>query len=612
MRKTINNIALAAILLTGIFTSCSLDEYNPSTIGLETAYKYKDGYEGLINSCYVDLYLLYGKIDGIGAMEAGSDLWVNSGNSETGFILYNSNMNTSLGTLRVLWQSLYATVNYCNTAILYADRVEEYTAEQRNAKVAEAHFLRAWANFHLVEQFGNVVLNRRSMIETGAVTSPQRSTELEFYELIISDLQFACEHLPLTQPERGRVTRKAAYAMLAKAALQRTRLGDKDTYAKMALDAAEELINNQSKYNCALYKSDDNQSGYAKLWAEENNKANSEFLFLEAIEEVDYALNPEGNNRGRTRQYYLMDLRTVGAVWGTIEREINMGRANSRSFKPTKYLMTEIFDPRENTPDTRYANTFFYKYYNASGSNKAITQSMIDQYGKSQTLLNHSIVNTFGTPNPNTNLFGLRRSMAINMDDDKGLSVFTPNWTIPSDQKALMPCLVADPSDLFQSNGMWTENTQLKEVHPSLRKFSAWKFCNTEQYWLGDFPILRLGETYLVAAEAAVLLNNKDKAAAFVNEIRRRAAVKSREAEMVVPADQMTVDFILKERGRELAGEQYRWYDLKRTGKLTKEYLSATNPAIIDFDPAKHTVRPVPISFLNAIANADEFGTNGY
>lgn len=27
----------------------------------------------------------------------------------------------------------------------------------------------------------------------------------------------------------------------------------------------------------------------------------------------------------------------------------------------------------------------------------------------------------------------------------------------------------------------------------------------TNQYWMGDFPIIRLGEVYLIAAEAALL-----------------------------------------------------------------------------------------------------------
>ena len=106
--------------------------------------------------------------------------------------------------------------------------------------------------------------------------------------------------------------------------------------------------------------------------------------------------------------------------------------------------------------------------------------------------------------------------------------------------------------------------------------------------------------------------NDKAKAATYVNTLRKRAALSSRQTEMIVNESDMSINFILAERGRELAGEQWRWYDLKRTGNLSKEYFNVTNPDITEFDPAKHLVRPIPISFLNTISNADEFGTNGY
>src|SRR5690606_520097 len=100
------------------------------------------------------------------------------------------------------------------------------------------------------------------------------------------------------------------------------------------------------------------------------------------------------------------------------------------------------------------------------------------------------------------------------------------------------------------------------------------------------------------------------KAQEYVNTIRRRAAVTDRQDEMEVAAGEVTLDFILAERGRELAGEQTRWYDLKRMGKLTNTYLKATNPDILFFDQNKHTVRPIPQSFLDAIANPAEFSQN--
>ncbi len=628
--KKIYKLAIVLFLISGIFTiSCSLDEWNPSTVDLDKAYKDKTGYESLINYCYDGLYYFYGKSDGIGAMEMGTDLWANRSNSESGFILYNSNMNPNLGTLKTIWQGFYSTVNYCNTAIYYAKTVQGYTDDELNARVAEAYFLRAWSNWHLVEQFGGVVLRTQPSTVTGPDMYPVRNTEAQFYDLIISDLQFACENLPLTSTEKGRVTKKAAYAMLAKAALQRTRLGEPEKYAKIALDAATELINNQTKHGIALYKSDASQSGFAKLWSGANNKNNTEFIFTEYVDHIA-AKNPEGWNRGRTRQYYLMDCKTAGAEWGTQENDAWLSRANAGYFKPTKYLLTTLFPPVKDAADTRFAETFFYEYYNATWADKKISQSMINTYSKNQNLLNHTILNTAGTAPKNTvngGTMNVNCQCVVNMVDNDGdgwldgLSLYTPNWTMTAQEKKDLPFWIVDPSDMFTTDGKWvtveTGNAlagRIKDVFPSLKKFSALEYVYDRQYWMGDFPIMRLGEVYLLAAEAALRYNN-DKATAltYVNEIRKRAAVTGRENEVLATQNDMTLDYILAELGRELCGEQTRWYDLKRYGKLTTQYLQSTNPEILFFDQFIHTLRPIPQSYMDAISNPEEFGQNpGY
>lgn len=635
--KNILKAALAILFVSGSFTSCELDEWNPSTVDLETAYKYKDGFESLINYCYDGLYYFYGKIDGVGAMEMGTDLWV-SESFESGFTLYNSSMNTELGTLKTIWQGFYATVNYCNTAIHYADIVEGYsTQEELNAKLAEAYFLRGWSNWHLVEQFGGVVLRTQPSTITGPDNNPVRNTEVEFYDNIISDLKFAVDHLPVDQgSERGRVAKKAALAMLAKVYLQRTRLGEANAseYAKLALETAKELIDNAAKYNCGLWTSNATKSGYAQLWAGANNKGNKEFLFFEAIDETDYK-NPEESNRGRTRQFYEMDLKTVGAAWGTTEKNCAWyGRANNRGFKPTKYLLTKVFAPVKDPADSRFENTFFTEYYNSTWADKKITQAMVDTYKKDPSLVGHVIKNTAGTYQVGEMYYGDRQvllrtvnaSGCVNMVDEDGdgyldgISVFTPNYTIDAATKAKLPFLCVDPSDMFASDGKWiTETTSdmgvyYKQCYPSLNKYSSIEWnINNNQYWLGDYPIMRLGEVYLIAAEAALRYNN-DQATAlkYIQPLRNRAAITGRQSEMAVSQSDMTLDFILEESARELAGEQTRWYDLKRMGKLTKSYLGQTNPDILEFNESKHKVRPIPQSYLDAIANPDEFGNNGY
>ena len=637
--KKILKTTLAVLLASGSLVSCSLDEWNPSTVDLETAYKYKDGYESLVNYCYDGLYYFYGKVDGVGAMELGTDIWV-SESYEAGFSLYNSGMNTELGTLRTIWNGFYTTINYCNTAIHFAETVEGYASQaELEARLAEVYFLRGWSYWHLVEQFGGVVLRTESSAVAGTDNNPVRSTEVEFYDQIISDLQYAVAHAPVSQgTDRGRVSKKAALGMLAKVYLQRTRLNEPNAseWARLALATAKELIDNAAAYNCGLWTSTADESGYKQLWSGENNKGNKEFLFYEAIDEASN-FNPEGQNRGRTRQFYEMDLKTVGGAWGTGEATCAWyGRANNRGIKPTKYLLTSIFEPVKDPADTRFANTFFDQYYNSSWADKEITASMVETYRKDPSLIGHKILNSCGTYAANetvtdaflgsrTPRFQNNSSGRVNMVDEDGdgfpdcLSVYTPNYTVDAATKAKMPFLCVDPSDMFAADGRWVTaqtsdmGTYYKECYPSLNKFSSIEWIPSNQYWMGDYPILRLGEVYLIAAEAALRYNN-DQATAlqYVQPLRNRAAVTGRQSEMAVSQSAMTLDFILAERARELAGEQTRWYDLKRMGKLTKTYFAETNPDILTFDEAKHQIRPIPQSFLDAIANADEFGNNGY
>ncbi|MFG6685478.1 RagB/SusD family nutrient uptake outer membrane protein [Mariniflexile sp. HNIBRBA6329] len=643
MKKILNlKRSLAVISLLLVTMSCDIDEVNREVQDTNLVYTSVVGYEGLINYAYNSLYYFYGKLDGIGAQELGTDLWW-SESYLAPYTQYGSELTTTQGQNRVFWDGFYAAVNYSNLAIYYADKVTDYTEDQKKAKVAEAHFIRGWSYLQIVEQYGGVVLRTLpSSIDSEKENFPIRSSEEKIYELILSDLEFAAENLPVSQgTERGRASKKAALGMLAKAYLQRTRLGDEVTYATKALAVAKDLIDNQVAYGCALYTSDPTTSGYAKLWDGLNNKMNTEFLFLESIDPVLETLaNPEGSNRGRTRQYYEMDLRHVGEDWGTTQSEDQWyGRANSRGLKPTKYLLTEIFTPEKDPADTRFENTFFTEYYNSrrSGSsfqNWTLTANVINKYVKDPALVGHVIKGTLGTYTEGqvhyggkTNFYGfVRASQHSNMVDNDndgwldGLSIFTPNYAMTASEKYSLPFLIVTPDEMFEPNGKWVTATSLgglgayyKDCHPSLNKFSSIHWIFNNQRWMGDVPILRLGDVYLLAAEAVLRSGGSQTTAAeYINTLRKRAAITSRENEMIIAPGEVTLDFILAERARELAGEQVRWEDLKRFGKLNNAYLNVTNPDITGFVDGKHIIRPIPQTFLDAIGNADEFGTNGY
>ncbi len=104
---------------------------------------------------------------------------------------------------------------------------------------------------------------------------------------------------------------------------------------------------------------------------------------------------------------------------------------------------------------------------------------------------------------------------------------------------------------------------------PALRKFD--RVQTPDIQYTHDLYLARLGETYLIAAEAYLQAGEGAKATARLNTVRVRAGISTVSA--------VDLDLILDERARELVGEGFRWSDLKRTGKLM-EYTKQRNPDI--------------------------------
>lgn len=616
-----------------IAASCSIDETNYSSLDQEIVYPTEAGYNGLVEACYENIYYLYGKMDGIDLMEQGTDLWMNDGrNGSHGELTnYNENLNTSTGVVRVVWNALYGTVAYCNTAIYYQDRGADST---RIAKVAEAYFLRGFANWHIVENWGGVVLNTTSVAQAGATERAERATEEQFYDQIISDLTFAAKNLPETQGDRGRVTKWSALAMLSKVYLQRTRLyadgsAEKKQYAELAWQTAQQIITAKQ-----LYQSDATQSGSTKYWLPENNKANQENLFIEAIDHVN-GYNPEWWNRGRTRQYYEMGISSAAQNFGVASDGWRYGRANANVWRPTLYLLQECFDPTEDTPDTRFADSFYYKYFIGTKTHP-ISKSNWVLYGKDPALYNtrrpasYTITGNVKTAlelrGTGFNFYsdnGSATDAVFELEDnDAAMGCFTPNWDLDSAWCAHQKFLAAGPNMYMdkvgdgptKKIGGLAKNSYFRSLQPSLKKFSCVKYLHSNQECEQDIAIIRLTDIYLTAAEAAVISGqHQTEGLELLNAVRRHAALSTNADKMEVTAADLTIDFILRERARELCGEQWRWYDLKRTGRLNQSYLTeeGKNPHITIFNQ-RHLVRPVPQEFLDQIANADEFGTNGY
>ncbi|HVI45016.1 MAG TPA: RagB/SusD family nutrient uptake outer membrane protein [Chitinophaga sp.] len=116
---------------------------------------------------------------------------------------------------------------------------------------------------------------------------------------------------------------------------------------------------------------------------------------------------------------------------------------------------------------------------------------------------------------------------------------------------------------------------------------------------------MRLGETYLLLAEAQLLQGKQAEAAASINVIRQRA-----KATLVQPSE-VTIDYILDERARELTAEELRRLTLIRTRKLVervRKYNPKVAPTISDFNLRL----PIPQSEIDVNKDAVLTQNEGY
>ncbi len=128
-----------------------------------------------------------------------------------------------------------------------------------------------------------------------------------------------------------------------------------------------------------------------------------------------------------------------------------------------------------------------------------------------------------------------------------------------------------------------------------------------------DFPLFRLGEIYLIYAEAVLrggTGGDQTTALNYINLLRERAYGNT--SGDITPAD-LTTDFVLDERGRELYYEAFRRTDLIRYGKFTgSAYLWAwkggveTGAAVAD----KYNIFPLPSTDLTSNPNLQQ--NSGY
>lgn len=586
------NILLCAGLL---LNSCGLDEYNPSGVTVDKVAENKAGFEKLINSCYFDLPRYFYGRNFLLVTEGGTDLWtadLNSNNNQN-YLKYASGGSMSIDMAKDYWNGAYDAINYCNIVIGRVDQVKDFSSEaEKLAKVAEAHFLRALYYFHLVEQFGPCPLN---LTETASAnTAAQRTPVLEIYEkCILPDLRFAAAHLPVGSTEAGRPSQKAALGLLAKTCLQ-TKEYNTNQYLEEALATAKKLIDNQAGYNVRLYAS------FIDNFNAANNKKNTEALYQIPYSQEYGSTNVYDHNNDFKRFY------CTPATFGAIQLagfQTEIGRWSGGTFMPTKYLL-DVFKNSDNSLDPRYGISFQTQWL--SNVSYDWSRDAVVQFDREENAVG------VGTNLP-------KGALAIKIARE-GETAYAEEKKAQFQQKYIW----LDLEDVYGSDNKvkmkYTRtNQQPGQVdnpfigfYPSLVKFNSGSLISPKanNFTSDAFAtVMRLGEVYLIAAEASFHLNGANATATnYINVLRDRVGAKP------ISMAELNVQFILDERARELCGEYTRWYDLKRMGKLNRAYLMAVNPDVGQyFKDGVHGLRPIPQGQMDAISNPGEFlQNNGY
>lgn len=444
-----------------------------------------------------------------------------------------------------MWQGCYTLIHRANLGISKVTAMNNLTSKSKENALGQLCFLKAWAYFNLVRNYGPVPIFRKSISE-GENMHQARSSVADVYAHIIELLEQAENMYSKNEAGfiEGHASSGAAKALLAK------------VYATMASGAMSGVplvvkggkpINTQPQaithraQTVAGYESFDPKKYYAlardKAW--------------EVINE-----------------YTLFD--KYMDVWSIVNR--NKGE--------------HIWMAQAKSADVDFGNTICQDYvgiFKEDGTIEGNWYGMRDHWYLLFEENDERIVDGV-----------IHRYASGNISNGKVVYNYYPRWYVDK---------VAN-KEVYDSEGHTYDGTEVYQEGEgwTLAKLTKFTFVTDRKQKNSDFhfPLLRLPDIMLIYAEAVNELNGGPDAEAYnqINKIRTRANA--------TPFSGMDQDefrsAVLEERARELAYEADRRYDLFRWGI----YLSVMNA--IDMDEHNVTKRrlernllyPLPVSEVNA------------
>ncbi|MDH6343092.1 hypothetical protein M2480_001719 [Parabacteroides sp. PFB2-12] len=683
MKNHIKHIAFTGIIAL-FMGSCSdfLDEKGYNTD--YTYYETTEGLETLVVSCYQNgrgMFSTSNTPSGIAFQEIGTDLYTIGGDGSTDFGLYTSAMNPSNETFSSFWTDCYNGVARANLGLKYLYANNTMAESLKNIREGELLFLRAYYYYVLAVHYGSCPLILEPVDEPKFDFA--RAPQKDIWDQIVSDATKAWELLPWADAngnvtnDYGRASKGAAGHLLTKAHLFRycgykyasnqsdsnmnEDRGGSDGDLDKAIQYASAVCNfgtgAGSGSNHALAEN------FADLWRFDpktggptpGDYAGPEVLFSIQFSTDHFYNNqaPSATNSGGNWLHMMFTSQVEGMPMVTVNgkgtenvslgtsmgigRNLITGRPWRRT-SPTPYLYAEdgLYGPQYYAGgkagkliDSRLYKSHVWVYYanqvpnttwitfeNAAGSFNPANigkEEGTQRYEKGDTAVVFSVENIDKRFANGTTSEKLALSRAM--------SRF---WYIPM------------PSITRTNLGNRGNRDGITNTFPTLIKYLDSRRGSADyQAGFRDYFCYRLGETYILLAEALAMKGDYDGSAAALNIIRERAAWKEGEEKYTHfylfdggnPADftkstvedmkvngafisamndQQRLVFFADESGRETEGELHRFENLVRNGadffvKMVKERNYYAEPNIKPF----HRFRPIPQKHIDRLDPAD-------